>query len=62
MKPRAGSYIYKDCEIPINAKIITDKNGRECYLSAICGDEATVRYIDNGEIIIVLYNRIKNNL
>lgn len=62
MKARAGSYIYKDCEIPINAKIITDKNGRECYLSAICGDDVTMKYIDNGEIIIVPYDRIKLKL
>lgn len=62
LKPRAGSKIYKGCEIPITARIILDNKGRECYLSAICGNDATIRYIDNGSYLIVPYERLKEKL
>lgn len=57
-KPRAGNYIYKGLEIPINAKIITDKKGRECYLFGIEGNIANLKYIDNSEILNINYNLI----
>lgn len=35
MKARAGSYIYKGVEVPINAKLFTIKSGQECYMAGL---------------------------
>lgn len=59
---RAGNKIYKGKEIPYYAKIIKDKNGKECYLSGISGNDATLKYIETGKFLTVPYELIKYKL
>jgi hypothetical protein len=61
---RAGNHMHKGFEIPINAKLITDKNGEECYLSGVFIKEevwfASLCYYARTEnkFYTVLYDRI----
>ena len=61
---RAGNKIYKGFEIPQNVKIITDKNGEECYLSGTFIKEgvwfSVVCYFmrDTNKYYTVLHDRI----
>ena len=59
---KAGNKIYKGVQIPYNAKIIKDKNGKECYLSGINGNDVYIKYIDTQKIITVNYELIKDKL
>jgi hypothetical protein len=63
-KCKAGNMLYKGHEIPINAKIIKDKNGEECYLSGIVFKEdlwfATLCYFQKktDNYLTVLYSKV----
>lgn len=60
---RAGiQRIENGIEIPFGAIEFLSKSGRKCYLSGICGDVATVRYIDDGAFVEVSYLKIVNLL
>ena len=59
---RAGSKLYKNIEIPYNAKIIVDKQQRECYPIGINGNDVYIKYIDTQKIITVNYELIKDKL
>lgn len=48
---RAGAKMYKGVEVPINALMHINKQGREFYISGLCYNTAFCRYIDTGEII-----------
>lgn len=60
---RAGvQRIENGIEIPFGAIEFLSKSGRKCYLSGICRDVATVRYIDDGTLVEVPYTKIINLL
>ena len=56
---RAGNRIHSGVEVPSNAKIFKSKTGRECYLSGRFVEEktgvekASVKFLDNMEIVVV---------
>lgn len=50
---RAGARLYKEAEVPFNAKIYTSKSGREFYLVGRFvgeGEKAYIRFIDTLEV------------
>ena len=59
---KAGNKIYKGLEIPYNAKIIVDKQGKECYAIGINQNDVYIKYIDTQKIITVNYELIKDKL
>ena len=58
-KCRAGSRIYKGCEVPITAVIHTSQLGREYYISAVENDESYIRFIDDGTFLKINSKRLK---
>lgn len=56
---RAGSRIYKGCEVPTSAVIHTSQLGREYYISAVENDESYIRFIDDGTFLKINSKRLK---
>ena len=52
---KAGNKMYKGVEIPFNAKVQTNKVGKEFYVSGVETNKVIMRYIESGELVEVSY-------
>ena len=59
---RAGSRWHGTKQVPENAQIKKDKNGRECYLSGTYNQSGVwfqqIKYIDNDEIYVGKFDNL----
>lgn len=54
---KAGSRLYKSLQIPENAVVHTNSQGREFYISGATQSEVSVRFIDTGEFLNISWGQ-----